>query len=172
MGLWDESTGALALVDASQCACSCSASVRKAVGDCLADIVDRPTRSLMMSAIRGKNTAPELRVRQFLHAMGLRFRLHSRRLAGSPDITLKKYRVAIFVHGCFWHRHPGCRFSYMPKSRIAFWRRKFRENVARDERNRREVRAAGWRPLTVWECQVNDERHLKRLLKEIVGGRQ
>ena len=111
-------------------------------------------RSWNMSRIRGRNTQPELAVRSALHRAGYRFRLHRKDLPGRPDIVLPKHRTVVFVHGCFWHRHPGCRFAYTPKSRVAFWQKKFDDNVARDRRNVRALRALGWRVITVWECQT------------------
>src|SRR5262249_33612089 len=118
----------------------------------MADIVDRKTRSRMMSGIRGADTKPELAVRRYLHAKGLRFTLHAAHLPGRPDIVLPKYRSAVFVHGCFWHRHAGCRFAYGPRSRQAFWREKFRGNVERDKRDRVRLEAKGWRVHIIWEC--------------------
>lgn len=135
----------------------------------MADIVDRATRSRMMSGIRGKDTKPERLIRSYLYRAGLRFRLHSRTIAGRPDIVLPGRRVAVFVHGCFWHRHAGCSKAYLPKSNIAFWHAKFEENVRRDRRTTRALRRAGWRVLTVWECQTS-ERRLERLAREIRKG--
>ena len=132
----------------------------------MADIVSKQKRSLMMSGIRGKNTKPERLVRSFLHRAGLRFRLHDRRLPGSPDIVLPRFKVAVLVHGCFWHRHTRCRFAYEPKSNQRFWNKKFAENVARDRKKISALRKAGWKVLTVWECQTSD-RHLGRLLQRI-----
>src|SRR5690554_4709711 len=120
----------------------------------MADIVDSKTRSRMMSGIKGKHTRPELLVRSGLHRLGFRFRLHPRNLSGRPDLILPKYRVAIFVHGCFWHRHPGCKYATTPTTREDFWRAKFEANVERDRRKARELREAGWRVLTVWECTL------------------
>jgi DNA mismatch endonuclease, patch repair protein len=111
----------------------------------------------MMSGIRAGNTRPEVAVRKFLFAAGMRFRLHSKSVPGRPDIVLPKYKAAVFVHGCFWHRHPNCRFSYMPRSNVAFWRKKFESNVARDQRVRELVRKAGWKAHTIWACEVNDK---------------
>ena len=99
------------------------------------DVVSSVKRSEMMSGIRGRNTRPELQVRAYLHARGLRFRLHRKDLPGRPDVVLPKYRVAVFVHGCFWHRHPGCKFTTEPATREDFWRQKFAANVSRDLRN-------------------------------------
>ena len=121
-----------------------------------------------MSRIRGKDTAPELIVRSLLHRLGYRFRLHRRDLPGHPDIVLPKYRAVIFVHGCYWHRHKGCRFAYTPKTRTDFWQRKFDENIERDRKAVKTLRQAGWRVLIVWECQTSNEQslanHLMRFL--------
>ena len=113
----------------------------------------------MMSGIRGHDTKPERLVRNGLHRAGLRFRLESgKSLPGRPDIVLPKHGAAVFVHGCFWHRHTGCRFAYTPKSNRSFWRRKFRENVARDARAIAELRSEGWRTFVVWECSATETR--------------
>ena len=119
-----------------------------------------------MAGIRSKDTRPELLVRSHLHRAGLRFRVHASELPGTPDMVLPKYRVAIFVHGCFWHRHPGCSRAYTPKSNRAFWRRKFEANVMRDAGKVRALRKAGWRVLTVWECATTPGR-LTRLVARI-----
>ncbi len=121
----------------------------------MVDIVDRATRSRMMSGIRGKDTTPERIVRSYLHRQGLRFSLHGRQLPGRPDLVLPKHGVVVFVHGCFWHRHPGCRYAYHPKTRKTFWSAKFNENVARDRRNVRALRAMGWQVFVVWECALS-----------------
>jgi DNA mismatch endonuclease, patch repair protein len=122
----------------------------------MADKLSKARRSWNMSRIRGTNTRPEVTVRSFLHRQGLRFRLHHRILPGRPDIVLTRSRTAVFVHGCFWHRHKRCKFAYTPKSNITFWQEKFLENVARDSRVVRRIRAMGWRVVVVWECQVHD----------------
>lgn len=109
-----------------------------------------------MSRIRGSNTAPELRVRKILHALGLRFRLHRRDLPGTPDIVLPRFHTVIFVHGCFWHRHGGCSRASTPGSNVERWRRKFARNTARDDEARSALEAAGWRVEVVWECQSRD----------------
>ncbi len=116
------------------------------------DIVDSPTRSRMMAGIGPKNTKPELAVRRFLHGMGFRYRLHQKGLPGSPDLVLPKYGVAIFVHGCFWHRHKNCKFSTMPATNQTRWSEKFLANRARDKRNMDDLLAAGWRVVVLWEC--------------------
>lgn len=117
------------------------------------DIVSKAVRSRMMSGIRGKNTIPELVVRSVAHALGLRFRLHDRRLPGTPDLVLRKHRAVIFVHGCFWHRHE-CGLAAMPKTRTEFWVEKFAANQRRDVSNRAELAVQGWRVLEIWECET------------------
>lgn len=117
-----------------------------------------------MSRIRGRDTRPEKLVRSVLHRLGFRFRLHRRDLPGRPDIVLPHWRTVIFVHGCFWHRHSGCPFAYEPKTRRAFWKRKFSENLRRDAAQARKLRRAHWRVITVWECETrNVERLAVRL---------
>jgi DNA mismatch endonuclease (patch repair protein) len=120
-----------------------------------------------MSAIRSKNTAPEHALRSALHRLGFRFRLNTRKLPGSPDIVLPRYRTAVFVHGCFWHRHPGCRFATTPASRREFWERKFKENVERDYRAQQKLRDAGWVVFVIWECQINDTQTLVEHLERV-----
>ncbi len=122
-----------------------------------------------MSRIRGRDTKPEKVVRSLLHRMGYRFRLHRRDLPGRPDIVLPKYRTVIFVHGCFWHRHPGCRYAYTPRTRVSFWKEKFRRNTARDAEARALLRKAGWRQVVVWECQTRHQDRLAELLESISG---
>lgn len=136
----------------------------------MADIVDRKTRSRMMSGIRGRNTSPELLVRQYLFRAGFRYRLHVPGIPGRPDIVLPARKCVIFVHGCFWHRHPGCRFAYMPRSNVAFWKRKFESNVRRDRHVQTMLRRAGWRVHVIWECEIH-ERGLRRL-KRALGARR
>lgn len=123
----------------------------------MADIVDPRTRSRMMAGIKGKDTRPELLIRSALHKAGFRFRLHDKRLPGSPDLVLPKYRAVIFVHGCYWHRHKGCRFATTPATRTEFWGNKFRRNVERDERNRVQLLDDGWRVFTIWECGIRND---------------
>jgi DNA mismatch endonuclease (patch repair protein) len=118
----------------------------------MSDVVSSEKRSRMMSGIRGKDTKPELAVRRYLHSRGYRFRLHRKDLPGRPDIVLPKYNAAIFVHGCFWHRHKDCRFAYNPKSKIEFWQAKFAGNVKRDEEARQALLDLGWRVMLIWEC--------------------
>lgn len=120
----------------------------------MTDIVDQQTRSRMMSGIRGKNTKPELALRRALHARGFRFRLHSGKVHGRPDLVLPKHRAVVFVHGCFWHRHKGCGYATVPATRPEFWRAKFDANVARDRTVRTTLLDGGWRVATVWECAL------------------
>lgn len=118
-----------------------------------------------MSGIRGKDTKPELAVRSFLHRAGLRFRLQAK-LPGKPDLVLPRYGTAIFVHGCFWHRHEGCRFATTPANNAEFWREKFAANVQRDARTRRQLEEQNWRVEVVWACQLN-ESDLTKLVARI-----
>ncbi len=134
----------------------------------MADRFNRKTRSRIMAAIRGKNTGPELTVRRYLHAKGFRFRLHAVGLPGKPDLVLPRYRTVVFVHGCFWHLHPNCRFATMPSRNRRFWSEKLLGNRRRDRRNARKLRAAGWRVLTIWQCKLNEKR-LIRLTERITG---
>jgi len=120
----------------------------------MVDVVDAATRSRMMAGIRGSNTKPEITLRRALHAQGLRFRLHGSHLPGRPDIVLPKWRAVILVHGCFWHRHTGCRYATTPATRPEFWSEKFGKNMERDARNVRDLAEAGWRVAIVWECIV------------------
>jgi DNA mismatch endonuclease (patch repair protein) len=124
----------------------------------------------MMSAIKGKDTKPELSVRRFLHRSGLRFRLHDRRLPGRPDIVLPRYRAVVEVQGCYWHQHPGCRFAYMPTSNTEFWQQKLNGNAERDQRNQQALKALGWRVFVVWECEVSNTKQLRQLATAIKKG--
>lgn len=118
----------------------------------MADVVSRAVRSTMMAGIRGKNTKPELVVRQALTTAGVRYRLHRKDLPGAPDVAMLGRRVAIFVHGCFWHSHRGCRLAKVPTSNQEFWREKLFRNTERDRFAVETLLAAGWRVLVVWEC--------------------
>lgn len=137
----------------------------------MADVFSKHKRSEVMSRIRSRDTAPERAVRSMLHRKGYRFRLHVRSLPGSPDVVLVRLRTAVFVHGCFWHRHRGCRFAYVPKSRPGFWSNKFSSNVARDSRARAELRRLGWRVLVIWECELGSPEKLSRRLDRALGKR-
>lgn len=125
-------------------------------------------RSQQMARIRGKNTRPELRVRRALHAAGLRYRLHATGLPGKPDIVLASRRITVFVHGCFWHRHPDpcCKLARLPKSRLAFWIPKLEANRSRDGRNEELLRADGWSVKIIWECQLGNDETLNTLIRE------
>jgi DNA mismatch endonuclease, patch repair protein len=132
----------------------------------MADIVSREIRSRMMAGIHGKNTKPELQVRKYLHGRGLRYRLHAKELPGKPDLVFPKYKVVVFVHGCFWHHHPKCRFAYIPKTNTAFWLEKLQGNRERDAKKIAELNKLGWKSFVVWECSL-DEKSLKSLARAI-----
>ena len=136
----------------------------------MTDIVDSRRRSELMAGIRTRDTVPELAVRRIAHRMGLRFRLHRKDLPGRPDLVFPRHRLAVFVHGCFWHRHDGCRYAYIPKSRIAFWTEKFASNVARDTRQEVALRALGWRVLVIWECEARRKTEVERRLAALIRG--
>ena len=121
-----------------------------------------------MSRVGAKNTTPEMRVRRAAHALGLRFRLHRKDLAGTPDLVFPKRKIALFVHGCFWHRHPGCPKASSPGTRTSYWAQKFDMNVTRDIRVERELAQTGWQVVTVWECETKDRHRLERILGERV----
>jgi DNA mismatch endonuclease (patch repair protein) len=127
------------------------------------DSLSKKERSERMSRVRSKNTGPELLVRQLVHSMGFRYRLHGRDLPGTPDLVFPRLGKLIFVHGCFWHRHPKC--GRLPKSRIEFWTEKLSQNRQRDIKNQRKLRALGWQVLIVWECQLRRTDLSRRLLK-------
>lgn len=120
------------------------------------DVVDSSTRSRMMSGISGKNTGPELRVRRRLHAAGLRYRIHAKELPGRPDVVFRPIKTALFIHGCFWHQHSGCRLATKPHSNSEFWRRKLASNVERDVRVENDLRSLGWIVKVIWECAGDD----------------
>lgn len=120
--------------------------------------------SSRMRAVKRSNTKPELIVRKLLHSLGLRFRLHVADLPGTPDILLPKHRTIIFVHGCFWHRHPNCRYASSPKTRQEFWSSKFAANVQRDANKEALLKTLGWRVLVVWECETRVVDALKQRL--------
>lgn len=128
----------------------------------MTDIVDPVTRSRIMRAVRRSSTKPEVALRKRLHARGLRYVLGGRDLAGSPDLVLPRWKTAIFVHGCFWHRHPECRYATTPSTRREFWLAKFEANVARDSAARASLLVAGWRVATVWECALRKREGAER----------
>lgn len=122
----------------------------------MTDIVDKQTRSRMMAGIKGKDTKPELVLRRALHARGFRYRLHSKNVPGRPDLVFPKHHAIVFVHGCFWHRHEGCRYTTTPSTRPEFWQAKFDANVIRDAAKRHQLIETGWRVATVWECSLRN----------------
>jgi DNA mismatch endonuclease (patch repair protein) len=130
------------------------------------DTISEAERSLLMGRIRNKNTKPELALRSALHRMGYRFRVCVKDLPGMPDIVFRSRRVAIFVHGCFWHRH-SCKFAYNPKTRRDFWQRKFRSNVERDQECAVRLTERGWRVIVVWECEIENAERLANLTDAI-----
>ena len=139
------------------------------------DRLSKERRSWNMSRIRGKDTAPEKVVRSVLHRLGYRFRLHGKKLPGRPDIVLPKYKTVVFVHGCFWHRHRGCKNCTTPTHRRAWWLKKLEGNVARDKRQRHILRKLGWRVVVVWECETERPHGttcLRLRLSTLLTGRQ
>lgn len=134
----------------------------------MTDIVSSEKRSEMMSGIRSKDTQPELQVRRYLHAKGIRFRLHDPKLPGKPDIVMPRWRTVIFVHGCFWHWH-DCRYFKLPKSRTLFWEEKLAGNKRRDSQNRIRLEEMGWRVIVVYECALKDSPKdtLENLVQEL-----
>ena len=121
----------------------------------MADHLSKEQRSWNMSRIKGRDTGPERKLRSGLHRLGFRFRVHEAKLPGKPDIVLHKYRTVVFVHGCFWHRHDGCKHTTTPKSNQTFWLEKFRNTIERDKRNTGALKSLGWQIIIVWECEIN-----------------
>ena len=134
----------------------------------MADFLSKEKRSWLMRRVRSGNTKPEIAVRSMLHNMGFRFRLHSKDLPGKPDIVLKKYHTAIFVNGCFWHRHHGCKKCTTPKSNSQFWVNKFQENEERDKKNCKELKSKGWQVIILWECEISNKDILLRKLSKLI----
>ncbi|PCR97677.1 very short patch repair endonuclease [Pseudomonas fluorescens] len=135
----------------------------------MADRLSSQRRSWNMSRIKSQDTAPELAVRKVLYGMGYRYRLHCAAVPGKPDIVLKRFKAVIFVHGCFWHRHLGCKLSYMPKSREEFWLKKFEANVQRDEMVKKQLSDLGWKSLIIWECETKKSETIEHLLRGFLG---
>ena len=139
------------------------------------DVHDKTTRSYNMSKIKGKNTKPEEKVRKYLFSQGFRFRKNDKRLPGTPDIVLPRYRTVIFVNGCFWHGHSGCKYFVWPKSNADFWKSKIEKNMIRDRIKDEELYALGWRVIVVWECELKSGRadeSLEQLKRNILEGEQ
>ena len=138
----------------------------------MADTVSKEKRSEIMSHVTGKETKPEIIVRKYLFARGLRYRKNVKRLPGTPDIVFPKYKTAVFVNGCFWHGHKGCKYSHLPSTNLEYWEKKIADNLERDERKKCELEELGYRVLTVWQCQLKTkvkDCNLEKLYDEIVG---
>lgn len=139
----------------------------------MSDTVSKEKRSEIMSHVTGKETKPEIIVRKYLFARGLRYRKNVKRLPGTPDIVFPKYKTAVFVNGCFWHGHKGCKYSHLPSTNLEYWEKKISDNLERDERQKRELEELGYRVLTVWQCQLKPrvrEENLEKLINEIISG--
>lgn len=139
----------------------------------MADIKTPEERSRNMAAIKGKGTKPEMIVRKYLFSKGLRYRVNNRKLPGSPDIVLKKYKTTIFIDGCFWHGHDSCKYFRLPKSNVDFWRQKIAMNRARDHANNVNLEHAGWKVIRIWECEIRTkakrDETLSKLFTQIIG---
>lgn len=149
-----------------------AAKTNKTARSDMADTLAPTERSERMARVRGKDTKPELVVRRLVHGMGYRYRLHRRSLPGIPDLVFPARRKVIFIHGCFWHRHPDskCKLARLPKSRLDFWKPKLDGNRQRDEANEARLRELGWRVLVVWECQIGNKEHLREGIRAFLGG--
>jgi len=135
----------------------------------LVDHVKPEKRSQMMAAVRSKDTKPEMAVRRLVHSMGFRYRLHQASLPGKPDLVFASRRKIILVHGCFWHRHRGCRYTTTPKTRTAFWNQKFCANMERDRLTLRTLKRMGWSVKTVWQCELKNQPKLAKVLNEFLS---
>jgi DNA mismatch endonuclease (patch repair protein) len=133
----------------------------------MTDVFSKSMRSQIMGKIRSTNTQPEMTVRSLLHAEGFRFRLHVSALPGKPDIVLPRHRIAIFVHGCFWHGHPKCKRSALPATNRRFWDQKINQNTRRDRKQLRALRSLGWGVLVIWECHTKKPEHFKLRIKRL-----
>lgn len=138
----------------------------------MTDTLSPNERSKRMSLIRGKDSSPELKLRRLVHGMGFRYRLHVKDLPGKPDLVFPSRRAVIFMHGCFWHRHPGCKLARMPKSKLDFWRPKLEGNRERDLRNQEMLKKLGWHVLVVWECEVENIEKVSNKVREFLQGRE
>lgn len=139
------------------------------------DIHNKETRSYNMSCIKGKDTKPEEIVRKYLFSQRFRYRKNDKRLPGTPDIVLPKYKTVIFVNGCFWHAHKGCKWFVPPKSNSEFWQKKFAYNIERDERNYQQLEELGWKVIIIWECEIRHrdmQAALQKLISEILGEKE
>lgn len=133
----------------------------------MTDLMTPEQRHRCMAAIKGKDTRPEMLVRKYLFSKGLRYRVNDKKLPGSPDIVLKKYKTVIFIDGCFWHAHKGCKYYKMPKTNVDFWRAKIARNIARDYVNNVDLELAGWKVIRVWECDVKTKAKREETLKNL-----
>lgn len=137
----------------------------------MADVFSKDKRSQIMAKISSKETKPEILVRKFLFANGFRFRKNYKRLPGTPDIVLPKYKTAIFVHGCFWHHHKDCKFAALPQTNREFWKNKIERNIKRDSSAQRELKKSGWRVIVIWQCRLKNrilsEENLNRIISQI-----
>jgi DNA mismatch endonuclease (patch repair protein) len=124
----------------------------------MADVHDKATRSYNMRRIKGTDTKPEMLLRKYLHAHGIRYRLHNKNLPGKPDLTLAKYHTVIFVNGCFWHGHKGCKYFVLPKTRTEWWRDKIEETIKRDIKAMKDLKESGWNSTVIWECELKPEK--------------
>lgn len=138
----------------------------------MADTLTPKERSERMARVLGKGTKPEMNLRRLVHGMGFRYRLHSKALPGKPDMVFPGRKAVIFMHGCFWHRHPGCKLARMPKSRIDFWKEKLEANSQRDLQNQERLRNMGWRVLVIWECQLRDTNEISRIVREFLSNQR
>lgn len=138
----------------------------------MTDIVDIKTRSRMMASIKSKNTKPEILIRRFLHSEGFRFRLHDKKIHGKPDIVLPKYKLIIFVHGCFWHRHKMCNLATNPKQNEEKWQKKFASNEMRDQLHIQKLKDQNWRILILWECGLKSSNVQLKWIPEFVKGNE
>ena len=129
----------------------------------MTDVHEPEVRSYNMSQIKGKDTKPEILVRKFLHANGYRFRLHDKKLPGKPDIVLKKYNMVVFIHGCFWHGHNGCKYFVVPKTRTKWWLNKINRNKEKDKESTKALKKEGWNIITIWECELKKDKREKTL---------
>ncbi|MDY0103025.1 MAG: DNA mismatch endonuclease Vsr [Lentimicrobium sp.] len=137
----------------------------------MADVHDKATRSYNMSRIKGKNTKPEILVRKYLFSKGFRYRLHDKKLPGKPDIVLPKYKTVIFINGCFWHGHEGCRYFVVPKTRTEWWMAKINNNRQNDINKKKELEDLGWRVITLWECEIKSmsNNHSQSTIIELIS---
>lgn len=133
----------------------------------MVDTLTPVERSARMALIRGKDTVPELTFRKAIHALGMRYRLHAKDMPGKPDLVFPRFRTVIFVHGCFWHRHEGCKVASTPKSNVDFWLEKFKKNTDRDARNIQALESMGWKVIIVWECEVSTSVNAEATAKRI-----